>query len=207
MASVVQMHVKGLSERELATELEIEARRLGSAALPFDFIVAGGPRGAMPHAEPSDDVPGEGLLVVDMGTTVGGYASDMTRTFALGPPKDREAEIYEVVRLAQQRAMEGARPGVPCAEVDDLARSAIIDEGYGEYFQHSLGHGVGLEVHEGPRLSGMSDEVLEEGMVVTIEPGIYVPGLGGVRVEDTVLIAAGGAQPLTSFDRSLVMLT
>jgi Xaa-Pro aminopeptidase len=208
MASLSERDVVGMTERQLAFELETFARREGSEPLPFDFIVAAGPHGAMPHAEPSGTpiAPGA-LLVVDIGTSVGGYASDMTRTFATGRLSEQEREIYDLVRRAQEAGRAAARPGVPCAQVDQVAREVIAAAGYGELFQHGLGHGVGLEVHEAPRLSASSDEVLEEGMVVTVEPGIYVPELGGVRIEDTVLVTAAGAESLTDFERDLVTLS
>jgi Xaa-Pro aminopeptidase len=205
IASLRERPVVGLAERELAFELETFARREGSDALPFDFIVAAGPRGAMPHAEPSrEPVAADGLLVVDIGTSVAGYSSDMTRTFATGRLSEKEKEIYDLVRQAQEAGRAAVRPGVACAQVDQVARDLIAEAGYGDYFQHSLGHGVGLEVHEAPRLSSSSDEVLEVGMVVTVEPGIYLPDLGGVRIEDTVLVTPQGAESLTSFDRGLV---
>jgi Xaa-Pro aminopeptidase len=208
VASVAEESVVGRSEQEMARALEMRARGWGSEAVPFDFIVAAGPRGAMPHAEPGPEpIPPGVLLVVDIGTARGGYASDMTRTFATGPVGDKEKEIYEAVRRAQEVGRRAVRPGARCADVDRSAREVIADAGYGQYFQHSLGHGVGLEVHEGPRLSSLSDEVLEEGMIVTVEPGIYLPELGGVRIEDTVLVTATGCEVLTSFDRGLVTLT
>lgn len=207
IASLEEESVVGRTEEELARLLEIRAREMGSEALPFDFIVAAGPRGAMPHAEPGPEIVPPGvLLVVDIGTTRAGYASDMTRTFATGPLGAREREIYDVVLRAQQVGRRAVRPGARSADVDRAAREVIAEAGYGEYFRHSLGHGVGLEVHEGPRLSSISDEVLEEGMTLTVEPGIYLPEVGGVRIEDTVLVTADGCEVLTSFERGLVTL-
>lgn len=208
IASLTEREVVGRAERELALDLEVFARREGSEKVPFDYIVASGPRGAMPHAEASQEViePG-GLLVVDIGTSVLGYASDMTRTFATGELSGQEREIYEIVLRAQEAARQAAKPGVRCADLDKLGRGIIEEAGYGQGFQHSLGHGVGLEVHERPRVSAASEDVLQEGMVVTIEPGIYVPGLGGVRIEDTVLVTPEGVESLTDYQRSLVTLS
>ena len=201
------MRVVGRSERDVALELEIWARRQGSEPVPFPLIVAAGPRGAMPHAEVTDrPIQAGQLLVVDIGAAVDGYAADVTRTFATGPLGTRELEIYETVARAQRSAREAAKAGIGCAELDAQARRTIAEAGYGESFKHSLGHGVGLDVHEGPRLSARSEEVLAAGMVVTIEPGIYVEGLGGVRIEDTVVVTAGGADVLSMFPHSLITL-
>jgi Xaa-Pro aminopeptidase len=207
IASLLEYTVIGRPEEEVARDLEVRARQFGSETVPFDYIVAAGARGAMPHAEPGPEAIDSGtLLVVDIGATRHGYASDMTRTFATGPLSEQERQIYEVVRRAQEAGRAAIRPGVRCAEADKAAREVISDAGYGQHFQHSLGHGVGLEVHEGPRLSSVSDEVLDEGMVVTVEPGIYLPDVGGVRIEDTVVVTAEGCESLTSFERSLVTL-
>lgn len=202
------MKVVGRAERDVALDLETFVRREGSERVPFPFIVASGPRGAMPHAEASAAViePGR-LLVVDLGATVEGYASDMTRTFATGPLGREEEEIFALVRAAQDAARVAARPGMSCGALDGVARSLIAEHGREELFKHSLGHGVGLDVHEGPRVSSSSTEVLEPGMVITIEPGLYVPDLGGVRIEDTVLVTEEGIEVLTESPRDLVALT
>lgn len=201
------MHVVGRSERDVALDLEMWVRQQGSEPTPFSFIVAAGPRGAMPHAEVTTAViePGH-LLVVDLGAVVDGYASDTTRTFATGSLGPREHEIYDLVLRAQRAARDACRPGMTGAELDAVARGLIEEQGMGEYFKHSLGHGVGLDVHEEPRISSRSSQVLEPGMVITIEPGIYLPDLGGVRIEDTVLVTEGGAEVLTESERGLLTL-
>ncbi len=204
---LTSMKVVGRSEREIALDLEIWARQHGSEPVPFPLIVASGPRGAMPHAETTGEpVPPGRLLVVDIGAAVHGYAADVTRTFATGPLGDEELQVYATVEAAQRAAREAARAGMTCAALDGLARAIIDGAGYGELFRHSLGHGVGLDVHEAPRLSANNDGSLEAGMVVTIEPGVYVEGLGGVRIEDTVLVQAEGIRVLSDFPRALVTL-
>lgn len=208
MASLSERVVVGRSESGIALELEVHARERGSAAPPFDFIVAGGAHGAMPHAEASAALIGsDGLLVVDIGTVVEGYASDMTRTFATGRLDPEKRRIFDVVREAQEKARAIAKAGITCRELDAVARGVIADAGYADYFGHGLGHGVGLEVHEAPRVSQMSEEVLEPAMVVTIEPGIYLPDVGGVRIEDTVLIEEDGIEILTPLDHGCVRLS
>ena len=206
-AHLEEMPVVGRTEGEVALELEFYLRQHGSEGIPFSFIVAAGPRSAMPHAEPTSASiqPGQ-LMVVDIGAMVGGYASDMTRTYATGTLPAELHEAYNVVQAAQARARERARPGMPCRDLDSLARTAISDAGLGDLFVHSLGHGVGLEVHEGPRLSANSDDILAEAMVVTIEPGVYLAGQGGVRIEDTVVITPIGAEILTDWPRDLKLL-
>ena len=202
--------VVGRTERDVALDLETWVRREGSGPVPFEFIVAAGPRGAMPHAEASaEPITAGTLLVVDLGASVDGYASDMTRTFATGPAASLDEEVlrvYDLTRRAQEAARRAARAGVPCRDVDAVARDLITAEGYGEMFKHGLGHGVGLDVHEEPRVSERSEDVLAEGMVVTIEPGIYLEGRAGVRIEDSVLVTAAGIEVLTPFSYDLVEL-
>jgi Xaa-Pro aminopeptidase len=199
--------VTGKSEKEIAWLLERWMREAGSEALPFDIIVASGRRSAMPHGIATDKVikPNE-LVVVDLGARVGGYCSDITRTFATGNLTRRQQDIYTVVREAQERALEAVKPGVVSAAVDDIARSYIRQAGYGGLFGHALGHGVGLEAHEAPVLAARSTEELAAGMVVTIEPGIYHQRVGGVRIEDTVLVSVLGAEPLTKYPRVMKSL-
>jgi len=202
---LVDMRVVGRSERDVALDLETWARRQGSAPVPFPYIVASGVRGAMPHAQASEAIiqPGE-LLVVDIGTEVDGYASDMTRTFATGPLDEQRSALHALVERAQQAGRAAAAPGVACADVDRASRDIIREAGMGDLFRHSLGHGVGLDVHEEPRLSEQSKGTLQENMVVTVEPGVYDPDRGGVRIEDTVVITAQGCRCLTDFPRSLI---
>ncbi len=197
----------GTSEKETAWFLESEMRKAGSGRLPFEIIVASGPRSAMPHGAATKRIIKEGeLLVIDMGASVNGYCSDITRTFATGPLPGRLDQIYQIVREAQQLALGRVVPGLPGSEPDRLARDHIKGAGYGREFGHSLGHGVGLEPHEGPSLAASSADRLEAGMVVTVEPGIYLEGSGGVRIEDTVLVGSHGPVLLTSFPRRLIQL-
>ena len=197
----------GLSEQAVSLELEFYLRRLGAEGTSFRFIVASGERGAMPHgvASPKELAPGD-LVTMDFGAVFDAYATDMTRTVCLGEPDRRQREVYEVVRQAQQAAAAGIRPGLTGKEADALARDMIAAAGFGEYFGHGLGHGVGLETHEQPVLSPRGEVILSPGMVVTVEPGIYIPGWGGVRIEDMVLVTATGAEILTRATRELIII-
>lgn len=188
----------GVTELELAARLEAELRARGAERFAFDTIVLFGPRAALPHGEPARRAlaPGE-VVLFDFGAVVDGYVSDVSRTVACGRPDPRLAEGYEVVRRAQRAAIEGLRAGRTGREVDALARQVIEDAGHGEAFVHSLGHGIGLEVHEGPRLWKGNDESIPTGAVVTVEPGIYITGLGGIRIEDDVAVGREGAHALT----------
>jgi Xaa-Pro aminopeptidase len=193
----------GRSEREVARAAEARIRELGGAP-SFPAIVAAGPNGALPHAEPGERQIGRGELVVfDMGAKLDGYCSDGTRTFATGEPGVRGREIYETVLAAQAAALEAVAAGVGGEQLDAVAREAIAAAGYGERFGHGLGHGVGLEVHEAPRLSPRSEDVLDSGEVVTIEPGIYLPGELGVRIEDLVVVTDSGCSNLSSLPKEL----
>jgi Xaa-Pro aminopeptidase len=198
----------GLSELEIAGLLEARLRQLGSEAHPFATIVASGPRSALPHARSSGRAvaPGD-WVVIDFGAVVDGYCADVTRTVVVGArATDAQRALYDVVRDAQRRAREGVRAGMTGAEADALARDPITARGLGPAFGHSTGHGLGLEVHEAPRLSVSNTEPLPEGAVVTIEPGVYVPGQGGVRIEDDVHLAACGAVLLSDGATELVEL-
>ncbi|MGI5939621.1 MAG: M24 family metallopeptidase [Thermoleophilia bacterium] len=200
--------VIGRREREVALDLEMFLRQHGSEGVPFPFIVAAGHRGAMPHGEASAAVIEAGQLVVfDIGAVVDGYASDITRTYATGPLDDDLLEAYATVRAGQTAAVAAVRAGISCRELDEIARAHIRDAGLGELFVHSLGHGVGLEVHEGPTISPRSDDVLQAGMVLTVEPGVYIPGRGGVRIEDSVVVTSTGVEVLTECPRDLRTLT
>jgi Xaa-Pro aminopeptidase len=196
---------EGMSELEVAGILESQLRHAGSDGFPFPSIIASGPNAALPHARPTERrlVQGD-FLLIDFGARVGGYCSDVTRTFVVGPPSSEQREIYDVVRQANERAVRSVRAGMSGRDADGLARGYIQDRGYGELFGHSLGHGIGLEVHEAPRLAKTADTPLVDGAVVTVEPGIYRPGWGGVRIEDDVHLSAGGAQVLTRFTRELM---
>lgn len=207
MARLLEIKVAGRTEAEVALDLEVWARRHGSGEMPFSLIVAAGPRGAMPHAVASSvPIPKNTLMVVDIGVSLDGYASDMTRTFATGNVTDFERTMHDVVRVAQEMACQRIASGVRCADVDAVARSYIEDHNFKGRFEHGLGHGVGLDVHEAPRLGPRSEDVLTEGMVVTVEPGVYIEGVGGVRIEDTVLVGASGPEVLTEFPRDLLTL-
>jgi Xaa-Pro aminopeptidase len=199
----VEQGLAGKSEREVARAFEARIRELGGDP-SFPAIVAAGPNGALPHAEPGEREIGRGELVVfDMGAAIDGYCSDGTRTFATGDPGEEAIEVYEVVRAAQQASLEAIRAGITGEDVDKVAREVIDAAGHGDRFGHGLGHGVGLELHEGPRLSLRSDDVLAPGEVVTVEPGIYLPGKLGVRIEDLVVVTEGGLRNLSSLPKEL----
>lgn len=197
----------GAVERDIALALEFAMKRGGAEEKSFDFIVASGPMGALPHGKASDRVLCSGELVtIDFGGVFHGYHSDETVTVAVGSPDSRQKDIYGIVKDAHDRAMEAIRPGVSLRELDGKARDYIEEKGYGKFFGHGLGHGVGLEVHERPTVSYRSDGVVEEGMVFTIEPGIYLPGWGGVRIEDTVVVTGDGCLTLTKIPKALMIL-
>jgi Xaa-Pro aminopeptidase len=188
----------GLTEKQIAWELERSLRENGSQALPFEIIVASGPRAALPHAKPSERVIQEGdPVVIDMGARFRGYASDLTRTVCAGKADATFKKVYNIVLDAQSRAMEAIHRGITGHDADNAAREVIERGGYGEDFGHALGHGVGLAAHELPRLGPGTKETLADDMVFTVEPGIYVSGWGGVRIEDTAVMAKGQARPLT----------
>jgi Xaa-Pro aminopeptidase len=196
----------GRTEREVARAAEARIREHGGDP-SFPAIVAAGPNGAQPHAEPGEREIGRGELVVfDMGAQLDGYCSDGTRTFATGEPGEEARAVYETVREAQAAALEAIRAGVKGEDVDKVARKVIDEAGHGDRFGHGLGHGVGLEVHEGPRLSLRSDDVLAAGEVVTVEPGIYLPGAFGVRIEDLVVVADEGLRNLSALPKDLQLV-
>ncbi len=195
----------GMSERELAAELVLQLLRHGSEPqLPFYPIVAGGPNSANPHAAPSERPIREGdLLIIDWGAASGGYYSDLTRTFAIGAVDEELARIAEVVRQANAAARQTARPGLPVGAVDSAARRVIAQAGYGAYFIHRTGHGLGLDTHEHPYIYSENTQPLAAGMTFTIEPGIYLPGRGGARIEDDVLVTADGCESFSDMPRPL----
>lgn len=195
----------GVQERDVAIELELRLRRRGSERMPFDLIVASGLRSALPHGVAGDRVIGQGEFVtVDFGAVVGGYHSDCTRTVVTAPTSERHRQVYRVVLTAQQAVLSGLRAGMIGKEADALGRAVIEQAGFGEAFGHSLGHGVGLAVHEGPTLSPREEAVLPAGAVVTVEPGVYLPGWGGVRIEDLVVLTDEGVENLTSLPKELI---
>ena len=198
-------HIRpGAAERELGLRLEMLIREKGARRAAFDIIVASGRNGAMPHAAASDRRLRNGdLVTIDFGAEANGYYSDLTRTVSVGRPTARQREIHGLVLRAQQRAIDAVRPGVPCAEIDRAARSTIEEAGQGEHFGHATGHGIGLMVHEGPSVSALSKQRADRGMVFTVEPGVYVPGWGGVRIEDMVLVTDRGCRMLTGLPREL----
>lgn len=197
----------GMTENEVNNEMEMFMRSKGATCSSFDTIVASGHRGALPHGVASNKViEEEDMITLDFGALYEGYVSDITRTFAIGEPKEEMKKIYNIVLESQLAALEQIKPGMTGKEADSIARDIISSYGYGEQFGHSLGHGIGLEVHEGPALSQKSDIVLEENMCVTLEPGIYVEGLGGVRIEDDVLVTKNGLQRFTKSTKDLIIL-
>jgi Xaa-Pro dipeptidase len=197
----------GMTERAVAALLKIEMLEAGAEGMSFAPLVVAGPNAASPHAGPSDRPiqPGE-TIVVDCGVTVGGYAADITRTFAIGALEPELARVYEVVRAANEAGRAAVGPGVPAEEVDRVARAVIEESGYGAYFTHRTGHGLGLEVHEPPYIVAGNERPLEPGMTFTVEPGVYLPGQGGVRIEDDVVVTSDGAESLTSFEREFIPL-
>ena len=195
----------GRTERELAWRLDDLFRELGAAGPAFETIVAGGANGARPHSRPTEAVIEAGTtVVVDAGAQVDGYCADCTRTFATGPLPDRLKDAYAVCLQGQEAGLEATRAGTTGIDADAAARGVIEDAGFGEEFGHGLGHGVGIDVHEAPRLSRESDDTLAAGNVVTVEPGIYLGGVGGIRIEDLVVVTDGKPEILTSFTKELV---
>jgi Xaa-Pro aminopeptidase len=194
----------GRTERDVALTLEYELQRLGARRPSFDAIVAHGPYGALPHAAPRDvEIAPGSLVTIDWGAELDGYCSDCTRTYAAGEPGRRAREIYELVALAQRTGLAAIAPGVSGRDADAAARAVVDEAGYGDRFGHGLGHGAGLEVHEAPRLSKTSDSTLAAGNVVTCEPGIYLPGELGVRIEDLVVVTEDGHRVLNGLPKDL----
>ena len=203
-----QERFTGRTERELAWRLDQLLRELGGEGPAFETIVAAGENGSRPHAVPGDRPIEAGTLVtIDAGTTVGGYRSDCTRTFATGALPDELARIYEVCLEAQEAGVAAVRPGITGVEGDAASRRVIVAAGYGEQFGHGLGHGVGLNIHEAPALRPESTDTIVAGNTVTVEPGIYLPGVGGVRIEDLVTVTEDGCERLTRFTKSLITVS
>ncbi len=206
-ASAVRTIKPGMTETELAAELEYQMRRRGAEKPSFDTIVAAGLRTALPHARPTGHPFGNHeLVLIDMGATQDGYTSDMTRMVSLGNPDAKTRKMYDAVLEAQMSALAAVRAGVTAQRVDRAARESLRSKGLEKEFVHSTGHGLGLEIHEAPRLGKKDKTRLEEGMVITIEPGVYIKGLGGVRIEDTVLVTKTGCEVLTPTSKELMIL-
>jgi Xaa-Pro aminopeptidase len=197
----------GVTENEIAARLEYFMKIKGSQAPSFETIIASGYRSALPHGLPSDKKLESGdFLVIDYGAIYNGYHSDITRTFVIGEATDRHYEIYETVRIAQNKAFKAAKSGMTGKELDNIAREYIVSKGFGDYFGHGLGHGVGIEIHEQPFVSYKNENILPEGSVITIEPGIYIPDFGGVRIEDDFVLSPSGAEVLSDFPREMKIL-
>jgi Xaa-Pro aminopeptidase len=196
----VLQHIRpGVTEASVAAQLELQARLGGAAGMSFETIVTSGERTALPHGRASTaKLPRRGFVTLDFGVLLDGYCSDMTRTVHLGKGSRREWDVYHSVLEAQQAAVASVRPGVPCGDVDEAARSVLRKAKLEKAFSHSTGHGVGLEIHEGPRVAAKQEQVLQPGMVITIEPGAYLAGKFGVRIEDMVCVTATGAEVLTA---------
>lgn len=204
LAEIVKEIQLGQTEQSIFQKLKAILKILGSEKEPFDFVIASGRRAANPHAVPSEKLLAEGeSLVLDFGATFKGFCSDLTRTVCLGPPPEKLKLIFEVVIEAQKKAIEAIKPGKICEEIDLVARRIIESAGYQDTFIHGLGHGLGFEVHEEPFLRPKSRQILRPGMCLTVEPGIYLTGWGGVRIEDMVLVTEKGAEVLTFASREL----
>jgi Xaa-Pro aminopeptidase len=207
LTEVLSRGLAGRTERDVALDLEMTMRKAGAEAASFPPIVASGEHSALPHAEPrAVEIPAGTLVTIDWGAQLDGYASDCTRTFATGELDPRDREIYDLVLRAQETSLAAVRAGASAREVDAVARDIITAAGHGEHFGHGLGHGVGAEVHEGPRLSQRSEATLEAGQVVTVEPGVYVPGAVGVRIEDLAIVTDDGAEVLTGLPKDLQII-
>ena len=204
LKDVFEIIKPGVRELDIASELAYTMRKKGAQKESFDIIVVSGERSSLPHGKPSEKKIDEGeLVIIDVGANYQNYNSDITRTIIMGKENEKQKEIFSIVLEAQKKALEFLKPGVKCKEVDSVARDIIVKKGYGECFGHGLGHGVGLDIHELPRVSLIDDTVLLPGMVITIEPGIYLPEVGGVRIEDSVLITEAGYEILTWFPKIL----
>ena len=204
---ILTMIKPGITEAEIALELEFFMKKQGASKLSFDTIVASGANSSMPHAQVTDRRVEMGdFVTMDFGCVYQGYCSDMTRTIAVGNPTDEMRKVYQIVYDANKRAMEQVAEGKRCSYIDSLARDYIKEQGYGEYFGHGLGHGVGLDIHEEPRFSPKCDTQITENMVITVEPGIYLPGKFGVRIEDLVVVKKDGFENLTHSPKELIIL-
>jgi Xaa-Pro aminopeptidase len=207
LEEVLGRGLAGRTEREVALDVETSIRAAGGEGPSFPPIVASGAHGALPHAEPRDvEIPADVLVVIDWGAKLDGYCSDCTRTIATGPLGSEAEEVYELVRSAQAEALAAVRSGAEASAVDAVVRDMISAAGHGDRFGHGLGHGVGLEVHEAPRLGKTSEDTLAAGNVVSVEPGVYLPGELGVRIEDLVAVTEDGADVFTSYPKELTVV-
>jgi Xaa-Pro aminopeptidase/Xaa-Pro dipeptidase len=207
LAAIREMIRPGVREEEIALELEYRMRRSGAEQVSFETIVAAGANSALPHATPGRRAIADGdCVIIDYGAVCGGYHSDETCTFVVGRASERQREVYRHVLEAHDRAIRAIRAGVSCGEIDGIARSYLAGAGLESAFAHGTGHGVGLDVHEAPRLAAGREELLRAGMVVTVEPGVYLPGLWGIRIEDTVLVTEAGCEILTRSSKDLTMI-
>jgi Xaa-Pro aminopeptidase len=197
----------GIRENEVALELEYQMRRLGATGPSFETIVASGIRSSMPHGVASDKIlqPGE-FIIIDFGAVYGGYHSDLTRTIIIGKANTEQRKVYRAVLEAQCKALDAVKPGITCHDLDDIARKHLAKYGYDKFFGHSLGHGVGLAIHEKPKVSFGSEEILLTGMAITVEPGVYISQIGGVRIEDLVIVTDHGCINLTHLNKDLIEL-
>jgi Xaa-Pro dipeptidase len=199
---------EGKTELEILTAIELALKKKGISHMSFDTMVLSGPKTASPHGKPGDRKIQKGDLVLfDLGVIYKGYCSDITRTVAFGKPSDKQKEVYETVRKAEQAAVDAVKPGVKAMDLDKIARDIITEAGYGEFFTHRLGHGLGISVHEFPSVTGNNEMALIEGMVFTIEPGIYDPSITGVRIEDDVVVTKDGVEVLTKYPKELVIVS
>ena len=197
----------GKTEKEIALELEFFMRKNGSPGVAFDTIAVSGKNSSLPHGVPTDKPLEKGdFLTMDFGASFEGYCSDMTRTVALGYVTDRQQEIYNIVLQAQLEALKNIKPNIQCKEIDKIARDIITNKGYGEFFGHGLGHSVGIEIHENPSFNTRDERPLKKGMVITVEPGIYLPDKFGVRIEDMVVITDEGFENITESDKNLIII-
>lgn len=197
----------GILERDIALAIEMAMKKMGAEDIPFDIIVASGIRAALPHGKASDKrIKKSEMVIVDLGATYQGYNSDETCTFVVGQPSREQKKIYQIVKDAHDYAIDAVRPGVKASYIDSVARDFIKAAEYGKYFGHGTGHGVGLAVHEWPNISPYNNAAIEEGMVFTIEPGIYIPDWGGVRIEDMVLVTRDGCKVLTKMSKEMAVL-
>jgi Xaa-Pro aminopeptidase/Xaa-Pro dipeptidase len=206
ICALIELIKPGWTEKEVALQLEINARKSGADGVAFDTIVASGENSSLPHARPTNKKIKKGdFVVIDFGVRYKGYCSDETCTIAFGKLTDRQKNAYQIVKEAHHRALDNVAADIPAAEIDKSARN-VFGKKYGRYFVHGTGHGVGLEIHEFPRLSSTSDDILKPGMVFTIEPGLYIPGLWGIRIEDTIFLKENSCEKLTKVDKQLVII-
>ncbi|MEI7589783.1 MAG: aminopeptidase P family protein, partial [Deltaproteobacteria bacterium] len=207
IGSLVASLPNNITEKALATEIDYQFKKSGADSSSFDTIVASGENSALPHAKPTlRKIKSGDALLIDCGATVNGYASDETCTFFIGNASKRQKQVYAIVKEAHDMAIEAIRPGVPCRDIDKIAREIIDSYGMGNLFSHSTGHGVGLDVHEQPKITAQSNNILESGMVVTIEPGIYIPNEFGVRIEDMILVKENSCEILTKISKGFTVI-